>query len=96
MHLRLFSISRTRPAGRPGRTCPPVVSKQIFIPASVGEEGEIQQAPIYQSPIKINQMKKVLLPDNVFKVVLNDAQKKGLTADELVSILIQREYKLNN
>jgi len=41
-------------------------------------------------------MKKVLLPDNVFKVVLNDAQKKGLTADEIVSILIQREYKLNN
>lgn len=41
-------------------------------------------------------MKKVLLPDNVFKVVLNDARKKGLTADELVSILIQREYKLNN
>jgi hypothetical protein len=95
MHLCLFPVSRTRPAGRPRQTCPPVVSKQISIPASAGEKGQIQQSTIRHSTIKINQMKKILLPDNVFKVVLNDAKKKGLTADEIVSILIQREYKLN-
>lgn len=39
-------------------------------------------------------MKKILLADKIHRVVDFHAKKAGLTADELVEILVKREYKI--
>lgn len=39
-------------------------------------------------------MKKILLSDKLFRVVDFNAKKGGLTPDEIVEILIKREYKI--
>ena len=39
-------------------------------------------------------MKKILLTDKLFRVVDFHAKKAGLTADELVEVLIKREYRI--
>ena len=40
--------------------------------------------------------KKVLITENVFRVLDKEARKKGLTTDELTEILIRREFKIKN
>lgn len=40
------------------------------------------------------RMKSVLIPDSIYKYVSNDARKRQLTTDELVQIILKREYKI--
>ena len=40
--------------------------------------------------------KKVLITENVFRVLDREARIKGLTTDELTEILIRREFKIKN
>lgn len=39
-------------------------------------------------------MKKILLNEKIYKVVDFHAKKAGLTADELVEVLVKREYRI--
>ena len=39
-------------------------------------------------------MKKILLTEKIYKIVEFNAKKGGLTADELIEVLIRREYKI--
>ena len=39
-------------------------------------------------------MKKVILADAIYRAVSNDAKKRNLTPDEVVEVLLKREYKL--
>ena len=39
-------------------------------------------------------MKKVLISDKLYRVVDVNAKKSGLTPDEMVEVLIKREYKI--
>jgi len=39
-------------------------------------------------------MKSVLIPDAIYKYLMNDARKRKLTPDELVQVILKREYKL--
>jgi len=40
------------------------------------------------------RMKSVLIPDSIYKYLTNDARKRKLTPDELVQVILKREYKL--
>ena len=39
-------------------------------------------------------MKSILIADEVYKVTSNDAKKRKLTVDELVQVVLKREYKI--
>jgi hypothetical protein len=39
-------------------------------------------------------MKQVSITDNSHKALLNDARKRKLTPEELIEIILKREYKL--
>jgi hypothetical protein len=39
-------------------------------------------------------MKQLSITDNSYKALLNDARKRKLTPDELIEIILKREYKL--
>ena len=39
-------------------------------------------------------MKKILLNEKIYKVVDFHAKKAGLTSEELVEVLIKREYRI--
>lgn len=39
-------------------------------------------------------MKKVLIRDSTYRVLSADAKKRALTPDELIEIILKREYKL--
>jgi hypothetical protein len=39
-------------------------------------------------------MKQLAISDNSYKALLNDARKRKLTPDELVEIILKREYKI--
>ena len=41
-------------------------------------------------------MKKILLTDKLYRVIDFHAKKAGLTADELVEVLIKREYRIRD
>ena len=37
--------------------------------------------------------KKVLIEDKIYAVLLKDARTKGMTPEEIVELLLRREYK---
>jgi len=39
-------------------------------------------------------MKQALITDTSYKALLSDARKRKLTPDELIEIILKREYKL--
>jgi hypothetical protein len=39
-------------------------------------------------------MKKILLNEKIYRVIDFHAKKAGLTTDELVEVLIKREYRI--
>lgn len=39
-------------------------------------------------------MKKVLITDGTYRALSTDAKKRALTPDELIEIILKREYKL--
>jgi hypothetical protein len=39
-------------------------------------------------------MKSILIADEVYKIISNDAKRRKLTVEELVQVVLKREYKI--
>jgi len=39
-------------------------------------------------------MKSIIIADHIYKALANDSRKRRLTVDELIEIILKREYKL--
>jgi len=39
-------------------------------------------------------MKQITISENTYKALLNDSRKRKLSPDEVIEIIIKREYKL--